>query len=59
MNEVIAHMLDRYESRSVEDYVRAIREILTGNLPARPLEEQVFREGCILRGHCSQNSLRD
>ncbi|MCX5842191.1 MAG: nucleotidyl transferase AbiEii/AbiGii toxin family protein, partial [Deltaproteobacteria bacterium] len=28
MNEVIARMLHRYENRSVEDYVRALREIL-------------------------------
>lgn len=28
MNEVIARMLDRYENRGVEDYVRALREIL-------------------------------
>lgn len=27
MNEVIARMLDRYEKRSVEDYVRALREM--------------------------------
>lgn len=28
MNEVIARMLDRYENRGVEDYVKALREIL-------------------------------
>ncbi len=54
MNEVIAHMLDRYESRSVEDYVRAIREILQeisllGLWRSKFFEKAAFYGGTALR----------
>jgi len=54
MNEVIARMLDRYESRSVEDYVRALREILQeivllGLWRSKFFEKAAFYGGTALR----------
>jgi predicted nucleotidyltransferase component of viral defense system len=54
MNEVIARMLDRYESRSVENYVRAIREILQeiallGLWRSKFFEKAAFYGGTALR----------
>lgn len=54
MNEVIASMLDRYESRSVEDYVRALREILQeiallGLWRSKFFEKAAFYGGTALR----------
>lgn len=54
MNEVIARMLDRYEKRSVEDYVRALREILQeiallGLWRSKFFEKAAFYGGTALR----------
>ena len=54
MNEVIARMLDRYESKSVEDYVRALREILQeiallGLWRSKFFEKAAFYGGTALR----------
>jgi predicted nucleotidyltransferase component of viral defense system len=54
MNEVIARMLDRYESRSVENYVRALREILQeiallGLWRSKFFEKAAFYGGTALR----------
>jgi predicted nucleotidyltransferase component of viral defense system len=54
MNEVITRMLDRYESKSVEDYVRALREILQeiallGLWRSKFFEKAAFYGGTALR----------
>ncbi|HVO65540.1 MAG TPA: nucleotidyl transferase AbiEii/AbiGii toxin family protein [Syntrophales bacterium] len=54
MNELITRMLDRYESRSVEDYVRALREILQeiallGLWRSKFFEKAAFYGGTALR----------
>ena len=54
MNEVIARMLDRYENKSVEDYVRALREILQeivllGLWRSKFFEKAAFYGGTALR----------
>lgn len=54
MNEVIARMLDRYENRTVEDYIRALREILQeiallGLWRSKFFEKAAFYGGTALR----------
>jgi len=54
MNEVIARMLHRYENRRVEDYVRALREILQeiallGLWRSKFFEKAAFYGGTALR----------
>jgi predicted nucleotidyltransferase component of viral defense system len=54
MNEAIARMLDRYENRSVEDHVRALREILQeiallGLWRSKFFEKAAFYGGTALR----------
>lgn len=54
MNDAIARMLDRYECQSVEDYVRALREImqetaLLGLWRSKFFEKTAFYGGTALR----------
>jgi len=54
MNEAIVRMLDRYQCRSVEDYVRALREILQevallGLWRSKFFEKAAFCGGTALR----------
>jgi len=54
MNDAITRMLDRYECQSVEDYVRALREImqeiaLLGLWRSKFFEKAAFYGGTALR----------
>jgi hypothetical protein len=60
MNDAIARMLDRYECQSIEDYVRALREImqeiaLLGLWRSKFFEKAAFYGGTALRILCGMD----
>jgi len=51
MNEAVARMLARYESRTVDDRIQALRGNPAGDRPSWPLAKQVLRESGLLWRH--------